>query len=168
MKYDYQLYDLPVIDKLSGELAGYMRGVVCQPGKKRMEGIVYEDRGWLRRCHFVPWQAISVIGERSVIIDCKNASRASKAIACPGRDNKVYNSDGSFVGAISNYLIDERSGSVLGMELSASIMDDLKFGRKIIGNTGNIMKAEDFLMLVDSKDDSTQKHERRSDNEGLF
>lgn len=166
MRYDSQLYDLPVVDRLSGDVSGFMRGVVCQPGKKRIEGIVFEERGWLHRCHFVPWQAVAVIGEKSIVIDTSRKSRASKTMSCPGRESRVYNSDGGYIGRISNFIIDEHTGSVLGMELSASVMDDLKFGRKIIENTGNIMKGEDFLMLVDSKDDS-ELHERRSDNEGL-
>ena len=108
MKYDSELFDLPVVDRISGELVGYMRGVVCQPGKKKMEGIVYEERGWMRRCHFMPWQAISVIGDKSIVIDSSKRNRASRNVACPGRDSKVYDSDGNYVGRISNYLIDEK------------------------------------------------------------
>ncbi len=168
MRYDSQLYDLPVVDRLSGDVAGFMRGVVCQPGKKRIEGIVFEERSLLRRCHFVPWQAITVIGEKSIVIDTSKKNRASRTMACPGHESKVYNSDGSYIGRISNYIIDERTGSVTGMELSASVMDDLKFGRKIIENTGNIMKGEDFLMLMDSTPEGlTEQSERRSEYEGL-
>lgn len=169
MKYDSELYDLPVVDRISGELVGFMRGVVCQPGKKRIEGIVFEERGWMHRCHFVPWQAVSVIGDKSIIIDSSRKNKSSKNAVCPGRDSKVFNPDGSYIGRISNYLIDEHNGSILGMELSASIMDDLKFGRKIIENRGNIMKGEDFLMLVNSEDPgNTELNERRSDDEGLY
>jgi uncharacterized protein YrrD len=169
MKYDSQLYDLPVVDRLSGDVVGYMRGVVCKPGKKRIDGVIFEEKGWLRRCHFIPWPAVSVIGEKSVVIDCSKKSRAAKSVACPGRESKVYNSEGSYVGRVSNYLIDEKSGSVLGMELSASIVDDLKFGRKIIENRGNIMKGEDFLMLADSFEEGcTELNERRSEDERLY
>lgn len=169
MKYDSQLYDLPIVDRLTGELVGYMRGVVMKPGKKRLEGIVFEERGWLRRCHFVPWNAVTAMGEKSIIVDSEKKNRASRNVVCPGRENKVYDSGGGFLGHISNYLIDERTGDVLGMELSASVVDDLKFGRKIIANAGNIMKAEDFLMLTGEKDEGTTEHyERRSEDEGLF
>jgi uncharacterized protein YrrD len=168
MKYDSELYDLPVVDRLSGGLLGYMRGVVCQPGKKRLEGIVFEERGWMRRCHFVPWPAISVIGDRSILVDGSNTDRAPRNIACPDRDCKVYGSDGAYVGRISNYLIDEKSGSVLGMELSESLMDDLKFGRKIIENKGNILQGEHFLMMLEKDESGNAGHnERRSEDEGL-
>jgi uncharacterized protein YrrD len=169
MKYDSELYDLPVVDRVSGGLLGYMRGVVCQPGKKKLEGVVFEERGWIRRCHFVPWQSVSVIGERSIVIDSESKSRASRNIVCPGRDSKVFNSDGSYIGRISNYLIDEKTGSVLGMELSGSLTDDLKFGRKIIENRGNIVRGEQFLMMVDNEESGNAgQSERRSDDEGLY
>ncbi len=168
MRFDSQLFDLPVVDRLSGDVAGFMRGVVCQPGKKRIEGIIFEERSLLRRCHFVPWQAIAVIGEKSIVVDTIQKNHASRSVACPGRESKVYNSDGSYLGRISNYIIDERTGSVTGMEISASIIDDLKFGRKIIENTGNIMKGEDFLMLMDSaSEELPELSERRSEYEGL-
>lgn len=168
MRFDSQLYDLPVVDRLSGDVAGFMRGVVCQPGKKRIEGIIFEERSLLRRCHFVPWQAITVIGENSIVVDTVQKNHTSRSMACPGRESKVYNSDGSYLGRISNYIIDERTGSVTGMEISASIIDDLKFGRKIIENTGNIMKGEDFLMLMDSaSEELPELSERRSEYEGL-
>ncbi len=168
MRYDSQLFDLPVVDRLSGDVAGFMRGVVCQPGRKRIEGIVFEERSLLRRCHFVPWQAITVIGEKSIIVDTTKKNHASRTVACAGRDSKVFNSNGSYIGHISNYIIDERTGSVTGIEISASFMDDLKFGRKIIENTGNIMKGEDFLMLMDStSEESPELNERRSEYEGL-
>lgn len=169
MKFDSQLVDLPVVDRVTGELVGTMRGVVCEAGKKRIDGIVYEERGLLRRCHFIPWQAITVIGDKSIVIDSTKKNKPSRNVACPGRDNKVFSSDGSYIGRISNYLIDERNGSVLGMELSASVMDDLKFGRKIIENRGNIIKGEDFLMLVNSQESgNTEQNERRSEDEGLY
>lgn len=168
MKYDSELYDLPVVDRVSGELVGYMRNVVCQPGKKKIEGIIYEERGWMRRCRFIPWQAVSVIGEKSIVIDGSVKNKASKNVACAGRENRVYDADGSYIGRVSNYLIDERSGAVLGMELSASIVDDLKFGRKIIENRGNIMRGEDFLMLVNSDENAlSEQNERRFEDEGL-
>jgi uncharacterized protein YrrD len=168
MKYDSELYDLPVVERVSGELVGYMRGIVCQPGKKRIEGIVFEERGWMHRCRFIPLQAVSVIGEKSIVIDGTVKNNVSKNVACPGRENKVFDAQGSYIGRVSNYLIDERNGAVLGMELSASIVDDLKFGRKIIENRGNIMKGEDFLMLVNSNESGmAEQNERRSEDEGL-
>ena len=101
--------------------------------------------------------------------DRRLQSRASRNIACPGRDSKVFNAEGSYIGRISNYLIDEKNGSVLGMELSASIVDDLKFGRKIIENRGNILRGEQFLMMVNNDESGNAGHnERRSDDEGLF
>jgi uncharacterized protein YrrD len=169
MKYDSELFDLPVVDRLTGGLLGFMRGIVCQPGRRRMEGIVFEDRGWIHRCHFVPWSAISVIGDKSILIDGAERGRASRSAVCPGRESKVYDSNGGYVGRISNYLIDEKSGAVLGMELSASMMDDLKFGRKIIENKGNIVKGEQFLMMVDNDENgTTAQDERRSEDERLY
>jgi uncharacterized protein YrrD len=169
MKYDSELFDLPVVDRLTGGLLGYMRGIVCQPGKRRMEGIVFEDRGWIHRCRFVPWSSVSVIGDRSILIDGSGLARVSRSAVCPGRDSKVYDSNGGYVGRISNYLIDEKSGAVLGMELSASMMDDLKFGRKIIENKGNIVRGEQFLMMVDNDEaGNAGQDERRSEDEGLY
>jgi uncharacterized protein YrrD len=169
LKYDSELYDLPVVDRASGGLLGYMRGVVCQPGRQRIEGIVFEDRGWIRRCHFVPWESVSVIGDRSIVIDGSGRSRASRNIVCPGRDSKVFNSDGSYVGRISNYLVDEKTGAVLGMELSESLVDDLKFGRKIIENRGNILRGEQCLMMLnDEESGAAGQNERRSEDEGLY
>lgn len=169
MKYDSELYDLPVVDRPTGVLVGYMRGIVCQPGNRRMEGIVFEDRGWIRRCHFVPWSEISVIGDRSILIDGFGHGRVSRNVICPGRDSRVYDSNGGYVGRISNYLIDEKSGAVLGMELSASMLDDLKFGRKIIENKGNIVRGEQFFMMVDNDETGAAvRDERRSEDEGLY
>jgi uncharacterized protein YrrD len=168
MKYDTELYDFPVVDRISGELVGYMRGIICQPGQKKVDGIVFEERSWMRRCHYIPWQAVSVIGDKSIVIDSTKKNRVNKNTVCQSSENKVFTPAGSYIGRISNYIIDEHSGDVLGMEISASFMDDLKFGRKIIENRGNIMKGEDFLMLVNSQEPvNTEYCERRSDDEGL-
>jgi uncharacterized protein YrrD len=169
MKYDSELYDLPVVDRLTGGLLGYMRGIVCQPGARQLEGIVFEDRSWIRHCHFVPWLSVSVIGNKSIVVDGNGRSRASKNTVSPGRDSKVFNGEGGYVGRISNYLIDEKTGAVVGMELSESLMDDLKFGRKIIENRGNILRGEQFLMIVNHEDSGAAgQSERRSDDEGLY
>lgn len=169
MKYDSELYDLPVVDRVTGGLLGYMRGVVCTPGSRQLEGIVFEDRNWLRRCHFVPWRSVSVIGDKSIVVDRNGRSKTSKNTVCPGRDNKVFNGEGGYVGRISNYVIDEKTGAVVGMELSESLMDDLKFGRKIIENKGNIVRGEQFLMMVNHDDTGIAgQSERRSDDEGLY
>jgi uncharacterized protein YrrD len=168
LKYDSELYDLPVVDRVNGQVVGYMRGVACRPGCSRIDGIVYEERNLLRRCRLVPWEAVSVIGEKSIVIDASAKNKPAKPVSCDGRENRVFNTQGSYMGRVSNYVIDEKSGAVLGMELSASVLDDLKFGRKIIENTGNIMKGENFLMMVgnDETVDSEQL-ERRSEDEGL-
>lgn len=168
MKLHTQLYNLPVVDRATGLTEGYMRGVVCTPGHKKVEGIVYEERGLLRRCHFVPWSGVSAMGDYSVVID-SSKRKSSRKMECSNIDSRVYSADGRFIGRISNYLIDERSGSILGMELSASVMDDLKNGRKIIENRGNLLQGENYFILSDEMDPGIAKpQERRSDDEGIF
>ena len=162
MKLHSQLYNLPVIDRDSGNILGYMRGISCQPVNKKIDGIIYEDKSLLRRCHYVPWQAVAVMGDFSIIIDCSTKGKHCKNLNSTFTSNKLYSSDGRYLGSISNYLIDEKTGAVLGMELSTSIVDDLKNGRKIIENRGNIIQGENYLILADNND------ERRPDDEGLF
>lgn len=168
MKYVSELYDLPVVDRLSGQVVGYVRGIACKPGGRTVDGIVYEERSLLRRMKLAPWRTVSVIGEKSVVLDSTAGNKPGKPVACDGRDSRLFNTHGGYLGRVSNYLIDEKTGQILGMELSASAFEDLKFGRKIIENTGNIMKGENFLMMV-GNDENTgmQQAERRSEDEGL-
>lgn len=169
VKYDTELIGLPVVDRSTGAVVGTMRGVVFRTDRKRIDGIVMEERGWMRRCRFVPWQSVTVLGDRSIIVDRVGGAAPARPVNCPGGQNKLYDAEGSYVGRISNYLIDEKNGAVLGMELSASVLEDLKFGRKIIENRGNIIKGEDFLMLAnDAEAGATEQSERRSDDEGLY
>ncbi len=169
MKMHTQLMNLPVVDRATGLTEGYMRGVVCAPGHRRIDGIVYEERGLLRRCQYVPWSAVAAMGDHSIVIDGTKRHRSGKKVECTNVDSRVFSADGRFLGRISNYLIDERSGNILGMELSASVMDDLKNGRKIIENRGNLLQNENSFILTDGADaDSGPSQERRADDEGVF
>lgn len=168
MKYVSELYDLPVVDRLSGQVVGYVRGIACKPGGGTVDGIVYEERSLLRRMKLAPWRTVSVIGDKSVVLDTTTGNKPGKPTACDGRDSRVFNTRGGYLGRVSNYIIDERTGQILGMELSASAFEDLKFGRRIIENTGNIMKGENFLMMMGNDENSgMQEAERRSEDEGL-
>ncbi len=156
-----QLVHLPVIEKNTGAVLGHVRAVRCRAGSARAEGIVYEDLSLLRRCRFLPWEAITDIGAGGVMVNGAEG-KAVKPAAVESSPGKLYNAAGDYLGSISNYLLDEKTGAVLGMELSESISDDLKNGRKIIRNRGNIRQGENHLVLLDTTE------ERRAGDDGLY
>lgn len=147
-----QLIHLPVVEKTSGAILGHVRSVRCRAGSARADGIVYEDMTLLRRARFLPWDAIAAIQPTAVVVQGGEGKpvRSSATGEMPG---KLFTSSGEYLGAISNYLLDESTGAVLGMELSESISDDLKNGRKIIRNRGNIRQGDNHLVLLDTTEE---------------
>jgi uncharacterized protein YrrD len=117
-----RLVGLPVIS--DGEEMGHvLRGVLEKDGR-RLSGLVV--RGGLRGARWLPRQSISLLGDVSIIA-------SGKPMRCP-RDSsyrlfRVSDTLGARLGIVTDALIDEKTLSVVALQVSSGPVDDLIDGR---------------------------------------
>jgi uncharacterized protein YrrD len=134
-----ELINRKLITRDAGELVGKVRDLVVDQTGSRVLGILVEE-GWLGGPHVVRWPAILTVGEDSLIIDSKTslvkASDDPEMKDVLDRGNAfagvhVTTTEGLDLGKFEAFYLDEKSGKILGYELS--------------GGTGRKKHARSFL-----------------------
>ena len=116
-----------VISRDGGEQVGKVLDLVIDQKGSQVLGLLVDEKGLLRGAHVVRWPAVLNVGEDVIIIDSKTS--VVKASEVPDmkdvldRGNvltgvRVRTTDGRDLGKFEAFYFDEKSGKVLGYELS--------------------------------------------------
>jgi uncharacterized protein YrrD len=116
-----------VISRDGGEEVGKVQDLVIDQKGSQVLGLLVDEKGLLRGIHAVRWAAILSIGEDVLIIDSKTsvvkASEVPEMKDVLDRGNvldgvHVRTTDGRDLGKFEAFYFDEKSGKILGYELS--------------------------------------------------
>lgn len=116
-----------VISRDGGEEVGKVQDLVIDQKGSQVLGLLVDEKGWFHGAQVVRWPAIQSIGEDVLVIDSKTS--VVKASEVPDmkdvfdRGNvfagvQVRTTDGRDLGKFEAFYIDEKSGKIVGYELS--------------------------------------------------
>ena len=152
MRKGRELKNLPVIDVLSGQHLGYVRDLKVE-NHESLEGLYMVSPN--NQVHYLSRDLISRIGRDAVMV--KAGSGLSKIVLEGQSDwvedsglngSAVLTSAGEVLGMVSDIIIEEKEGSILGYEVSDGYFKDLFWGRKVIP-TANVLTWGKDTVIVD-------------------
>jgi len=129
-----------LITRDAGEQVGKVEDLVVDQTGSRVLGVLVDEKGWFSGAHVVRWPAVLSVGEDTVVIDSKTsvvkASEVPEMKDVFDRGNvlagvRVRTTDGQDLGKFEAFYFDEKSGRILGYELS--------------GGTGRKRRSRSFL-----------------------
>ena len=135
-----ELIHRPLVTRDAGEKVGRVEDLVVDQKGSQVLGILVDEKGWFSSAQVVRWPAVLSVGDDVLVIDSKTS--VVKATDVPDmkdvfdRDNvfegvHVRTTDGRDLGKFEAFYFDEKSGRILGYELS--------------GGTGQKRRSRSFL-----------------------
>ncbi len=159
MKRGDEIIGLPVINKRDGKQVGRIKDIVYQNGKKKIQGLIIQREGLLKKNRFIPLEDIVILGDVSVIVNVKREHGSTNIEASANLEEfsdtlgaSVITKEGSELGQISNIIIDEKTGLVEGFEISKGFFDDVFNGRRLVTKLNHIEFINGKLVVFDEDD----------------
>ncbi|MFZ5642973.1 MAG: PRC-barrel domain-containing protein [Bacillota bacterium] len=126
MKKTQQVLGLPVIAISSGDQLGSVTGIVVNPEQGKVECLLVDRENWYGEMRTLPYGLVLGIGEFAVTIsqsgDVSPVSSNSDLVSLLDRNIQVIKAgvmtrSGQYIGSISEFVLDEKSGKILGCEI---------------------------------------------------
>jgi uncharacterized protein YrrD len=128
MKLSRELSNLPIVSIAEGEEVGIVKDFIIDPMQKAIVAIIIEDLLWYEGAKIIEFTLIHSIGDFAITIE--NVSDVVSLTSKPEladlikkridmKDVKIITRGGRFVGNVVEYSLDDRTGDILGLELSS-------------------------------------------------
>jgi len=128
MKLSRELSNLPIVSIAEGEEVGIVKDFIIDPMQKAIVAIIIEDLLWYEAAKIIEFTLIHSIGDFAITIE--NVSDVVSLTSKPEladlikkridmKDVKIITRGGRFVGNVVEYSLDDRTGDILGLELSS-------------------------------------------------
>jgi uncharacterized protein YrrD len=127
MKLSTELRNLPIVSIAEGEEVGAVKDCIIDPALKAIVAIVIEDPLWYEGAKIISFSLIHSIGDFAITTE--NASSVVSLTSMPELAElikkqihivgaKIITRGGRLVGFVKEYSLDDRTGEILGLELS--------------------------------------------------
>lgn len=163
MKKSTQISGLPIINISDGNQVGKVKSLVINPDKGSVDFLTIEHEDWQVSVKAIPFKKVVGIGEYAVTIESENAVIDLNEIPIANQlvnkkikiiNTKIMTRKGELIGEVQEYFVDQDSGHILGMQLTAgskqvALASDsvVTFGKDII-----IVKEDAAAYFLDSVD----------------
>ncbi|MCL6639008.1 MAG: PRC-barrel domain-containing protein [Firmicutes bacterium] len=138
MRRSRELISLPVISLEEGRQLGFVKGLVVDPAEKKVAALAIEQKGLFKEQRFLPFAKIKSIGSDAVTVD--RSTGAEKGAKLPDivrllKDRveihgaKLVAENGSALGFVDEYFVDEETGKIAGLEFAGNFIDSVIKGR---------------------------------------
>ncbi|MCL5058218.1 MAG: PRC-barrel domain-containing protein [Actinobacteria bacterium] len=126
MKKTQQVLGLPVIEISSGEQMGSVSGIVVSPDQGKVEYLLLDRLSWYGDLRAIPFEAVLGIGEFAVTVSKGDevfpVSAKADLVSLLERNVQVIKAgvmtkSGKYVGTVSEFTLDSRTGKILGCEI---------------------------------------------------
>jgi uncharacterized protein YrrD len=132
---------MPIYSLDRGEEIGEVENLIFDPHQREVVGFVLEEGGLFRSPQIVPFESIESIGPDVLVLkrgaslelpsEQADPKQLKEGFNLTGR--RVISERGHEIGAVYDLEIDERTGTVTGMEVRRGLFQDTAEGRKRIG-----------------------------------
>ncbi|MBS7262956.1 MAG: PRC-barrel domain-containing protein [Eubacteriales bacterium] len=121
-----------VVDTADGRIKGFIKD--CVSAEDRLEGIVVQKNGVLRKEEFLPYRAVESFGDYEVRADFSSAVPVGRRELHPvyNAEIGVIGANGERIGRVSDICFDARDGRLVGLEINRGIFHDVSRGRSMV------------------------------------
>ncbi|MCL5935451.1 MAG: PRC-barrel domain-containing protein, partial [Firmicutes bacterium] len=145
---------------------GSVRSLVVDPAKMEVAALIIEQRGWFREQKIIPYAKVKSIGSDAVTIN--QSSNVQKPISLPEmlklikeRANpigtKVIAENGTVIGTVDEFHIDEATGKITGLEVSGKLLESLYKGKAILPIDSVSTIGTDVIVVTNDAESNLQK-----------
>lgn len=166
MKKTQQVLGLPVIEISSGEQMGSVSGIVVDPDQGKAEYLLLDRLRWYGDLRAIPFGAVLGIGEFAVTISKGDevfpVSAKSDLVSLLERNVQVVKAgvmtkSGKYVGTVSEFALDSRTGKILECEIATEDGDGFVMaGEKVV------TFGAKFLVVEDDCEDRSENSPKKS------
>lgn len=136
MKRGRQIIGLPVVALDSGRRIGEVGDILYSAEDKTIRGLLLKTK-WLRSDEVVPFGDVISIGSDAVMVASSSVKQRLKDLprmnstqrAAEFRQQQLLTASGELVGIVQDIVIDEKNGTLVAVELSDGLLNDLLSGR---------------------------------------
>jgi len=144
MRKSKKFIGMPVISLAEGQQIGTVKGLVVDPLQKVVAALIIEQKGWFKDQKFAPYGKVRSVGHDAITID--KSAHVEKSASLPGIlnlykekvsiiDCKVLAENGSQLGIVDEYFVDETTGAIVGLELSGNLLNSIIKGRVFLDSS---------------------------------
>jgi uncharacterized protein YrrD len=153
MKKTQQIIGLPVIEISSGNQLGEVAGIVVNPDQGIVECLLLDRKNWYGEMRALPYSSVQGVGEFAITVlsgsDVSPVSKSPELLSILDRNIQVLKAGvmsrlGRYIGTISEYLVDDKSGKIKGCEVVTEEGDDFIIpGEKVLTYGSKFLIIED-------------------------
>ncbi|UII55052.1 PRC-barrel domain-containing protein [Cytobacillus spongiae] len=127
MKKSVEIIGLPIISISDGNQVGKVKSLVINPDKGSVDFLTIEHEDFQVSVKAIPFKKVVGIGEYAVTVESENAVIDLNEIPIANQlvnkkikitNTKVMTRKGALLGEITEYLVDDETGMILGMQLN--------------------------------------------------
>lgn len=184
MRKSKKFIGMPIISLAEGQEVGTIKGLVVDPFQQRIAALIIEQKGWFKEQKFAPYSKVRSVGTDAITID--QGTAVEKGTSLPDIlklykekiniiGSKVIAENGSELGEVDEFFVDELSGQIVGLEISGNFLNSLFKGKsfmeitfvKTIGKELVVTSVDalENLVKVDGGLHDTVKHLKDSTNQ---
>ncbi len=141
MRKSRKIVSMPIVSLEEGIQIGSVRSLVVNPGKMEIAAIIIDQRGWFKEQKIIPYSKVSKIGSDAITID--KSANVQKTISLPEMlklikekvnplKTKVVAENGSVLGHVEEYFIDEQSGKITSLIITGRFLETLFKGKALL------------------------------------
>lgn len=138
MRKSKKFIGMPVISLAEGQQIGTVKGLVVNPVDQKISALIIEQKGWFKDQKFAPYGKVRSVGNDAITIG--QTGHVEKAASLPEILNlykerinvigcKVMAENGTQLGIVDEYYVEETTGAIAGLELSGNLLNSLITGR---------------------------------------
>lgn len=146
------------ITNSDGKVLGIIKGLDYEHNEKNVKGFYVEKTGITRKKVYLPYANVVKLGDKSVSIDDEEVLKRKSFPFTSYDISYVFNKTDVEVGYISDFFINEKSGDILGLEVSKGPYDDISYGRSFYANYTPINDKGDIK--IDKQMKGVNKNEK--------
>jgi len=153
-----------IITRDAGEQVGKVQDLVVNQKGSQVLGVLVDEKGWFSSAHVVRWPAVLSVGEDTLVIDSKTSVvKASEVPAIKDSFDRgnvftgvhIRTTDGRDLGKFEAFYFDEKSGGILGYELSGGA-GRKKRSRSFLPTPASFEAGEDVAFVSPDSADTLQ------------
>lgn len=155
MKLSQQIIGLPLYSLAAGKSIGTIKGLVCNPAEGTVDALLVDGEAYYLEMRGVPLDSLVGIGEFAATVQdaevVKQISLQPAILALLRVDVKILGSSvltkmGEIIGTITEIAIDEKTGAIMGCELTPSKSE---LSRGYINRSDVITYSQHYLVVDD-------------------
>jgi uncharacterized protein YrrD len=156
MRKGHDITGLRVIGREEGEELGFVLDLVFDAAADECVGLVLREKSFLHEAEVVPWDQIITIGPDAVMVESADSkvglSKAPRIKEAMDQEfhlagNRILTTDGKELGSFGDVFLDEKSGRVLGYELSGGFVSDTMSGKRYISAVAGPDIGRDVVLV---------------------